>query len=208
MSSEPDPDVLYRKVPFEWTAEHTVVDGKPMAGISWITSDSDELFVDVVAKCLAASLDTSDQVAVQLMGPSDAAQTLLESAPKWQVSREVDWWRLICYHDEPVGFVLPVTFDAMVRAGVSEGTIFHMGVTPVSRGRGFGRLLLREAVRILIDGGVRRIFCDTDATNEPMIHLFESEGWGRLPIREVPLPLGFTPGDTAKISDQLECPSD
>jgi hypothetical protein len=46
-----------------------------------------------------------------------------------------------------------------------------------------------------MNGGVRRIFCDTDETNAPMIHLFESEGWGRLPTREVPLPLGFDPGD-------------
>jgi ribosomal protein S18 acetylase RimI-like enzyme len=187
---------MYRKVPFEWTAGQAIVDGEPMEGISWITSDADERFVNVVAKSLAASLDTSDKVAVRAMGSTIAARTLLESAPKWQVSREIDWWRLLCYRGEPVGFVLPVTFDVMVRAGLPEGTIFHTGVIPDFRGRGFGRLLLREAVRILMDRGVRRIFCDTDETNAPMIHLFESEGWGRLPIREVPLPLGFTPGDT------------
>jgi ribosomal protein S18 acetylase RimI-like enzyme len=192
---------MYRKVPFEWTIGHAIVDRKPMADITWITSETNERFVDLVAKCLESSLDTSDQVAVQSMGPTVAALTLLESAPEWQVSRELDWWRMICYQDEPVGFVLPVTFDVMGRAGVSEGTIFHTGVTPDSRGRGFGRLLVREAVRILMGCGVRRIFCDTDETNAPMIHLFESEGWGRLPIREVPLPLGFTPGDTSKIKD-------
>jgi ribosomal protein S18 acetylase RimI-like enzyme len=201
MPSEFGPSLMYRKVPFEWTAAQAIVDRKPMEGISWITSDTDERFVDVVAKCLAASLDTSDQVAVQSMGSNVAARTLLESAPKWQVSREVDWWRLICYQDEPVGFVLPVTFDVMDRAGMPEGTIFHTGVIPDLRGRGFGRLLLREAVRILMGCGVRRIFCDTDETNAPMIHLFESECWGRLPIREVPLPFGFTPGDTSKIKN-------
>ena len=172
-----------------------------MEGISWITSDIDERFVDVVAKSLTASLDTSDKAAVRSMGSTIAARTLLESAPKWKVSREAEWWRLLCYQGEPVGFVLPVTFDLMVRAGLPEGTIFHMGVIPDLRGRGFGRLLLREAVRILMDSGIQRIFCDTDETNAPMIHLFESEGWGRLPFREVPLPLGFTPGDTKKIKN-------
>jgi ribosomal protein S18 acetylase RimI-like enzyme len=201
MSSESGPNLTYRKVPFEWTAEHVIIDRELKAGISWITSDADERFVDVVAKCLAASLDTSDSVAVQSMGSITAARTLLDSAPKWQVSREADWWRLLLYQDVIVGFVLPVTFDVMVRAGVPQGTIFHIGVTPDSRGRGFGRILLREAVRILMGSGVRRIFCDTDETNAPMIHLFESEGWGRLPIREVPLPLGFTPGDATTLKD-------
>jgi ribosomal protein S18 acetylase RimI-like enzyme len=192
---------MYRKVPFEWTVGKSILDREPMEGISWITSDADARFVDVVAKCLAASLDTSDRAAVKSLGATTAAHTLLESAPKWEVSREVDWWRLLCYQGETVGFVLPVSFDLTVRAGLPGGTIFHTGVLPDFRSRGFGRLLLREAVRVLTDGGVRRIFCDTDETNGPMIHLFESEGWGRLPIREVPLPFGFTPGDTTKIRD-------
>src|SRR5664280_239713 len=64
MPSEFGPSLMYRKVPFEWTAAQAIVDRKPMEGISWITSDTDERFVDVVAKCLVASLDTSDQVAV------------------------------------------------------------------------------------------------------------------------------------------------
>ena len=201
MSSESDAILMYRKVPFEWNADQAIVFREPLEEVSWITSETDDRFVDVVAKCLAVSIDTSDRTSVGSFGPTIAAETLLGSAPKWQVSREVDWWRMLCHRGDPVGFVLPVTFDLMVRAGVPEGTIFHMGVNPEFRGRGFGRLLLREAVRILLSGGVRRIFCDTDETNDPMIHLFESEGWGRLPIREVPLPLGFAPGDSTKIKD-------
>lgn len=199
MSSESDGVLMYRKVPFEWTTGQAIVERVPRTGISWITSDIDARFVDVVAKCLATSLDTSDKAAVRSMGPTTAARTLLESAPKWQVSREVDWWRLLCYLGVPVGFVLPITFDVMEQSGVLQGSIFHTGVIPDARGKGFGRLLLRESVRILVDGGVQRIYCDTDETNVPMIHLFESEGWGRLPIREVPLPFGFTPGDMKKI---------
>jgi ribosomal protein S18 acetylase RimI-like enzyme len=192
MASTPQPRPTYRKVPFEWIAGQVVLESEN-ADISWITSSDDDRFDDVVAQCLSVSLDTSDQEAVTSVGPSNAARTLLTSSPKWQVSREADWWRLLCYRDEPAGFVLPVMYDARGRAGL-EGTIFHMGVVPEYRGRGFGRLLLREAVRVLMSGDVRRIFCDTDEDNAPMIHLFESEGWKRLPIREVSLPLGFEPG--------------
>jgi ribosomal protein S18 acetylase RimI-like enzyme len=195
MSSERHSGLTYRKVPFEWNADQAVVERVHFVEISWIASDDDARFVDVVAQTLAASPDTADKSSVTLIGPVVAARTLLESAPKWKVSREPDWWRLLCFRDEPIGFVLPVTYDETERAGLLEGTIFHMGVIPEFRGRGFGRLLLREAVRVLMDGGVRRIFCDTDETNAPMIRLFESEGWGRLPTREVPLPLGFEPGD-------------
>ena len=84
--------------------------------ISWIASDDDASFVDVVAQSLAVSPDAADKSSVKTMGPTVAARTLLESAPKWNVSREPDWWRLLCFRDEPVGFVLPVTYDEMDRA--------------------------------------------------------------------------------------------
>jgi ribosomal protein S18 acetylase RimI-like enzyme len=194
MSRETSP--TYRKVPFEWITGQAIVEREDVAGISWITSDTDDRFVGVVAESLAVSPDTADQAAVRSMGSTVAARTLLDSAPKWRCSREADWWRLLCVLGEPVGFVLPVTYDEPARAGILEGTIFHVGVTPDYRGRGLGRILLREAVRVLTANGVERIFCDTDETNAPMIRLFESEGWTRLPIREVPLPLGFAPGNT------------
>jgi ribosomal protein S18 acetylase RimI-like enzyme len=195
MSQGPESQRTYRKVPFEWTVDQVLSDRKDPTGIAWISSEIDDRFVDVVARSLAASLDTSDIASVRSMGSVNAARTLLESAPKWRCSREPDWWQLICFGGEPAGFVLPVTYDVMVQSGQPEGTIFHTGVAPEFRGRGLGRLLLRQAVRTLMNGDVRRIFCDTDATNAPMIHLFESEGWGRLPTREVPLPVGFEPRD-------------
>jgi ribosomal protein S18 acetylase RimI-like enzyme len=189
---------MYRKVPFEWSSGQVLIERDEATHISWITSVADERFVDVVARSLEASPDTSDITAVRSMGATVAARTLLASAPKWQCSHQPDWWRLVCYRGEPVGFVLPVTFDTTTEPDRLEGTIFHTGVIPDYRGQGFGRILLRESVRVLTRGGVQRILCDTDEANAPMIHLFESEGWGRLPIREVPLPLGFAPGESVK----------
>jgi hypothetical protein len=48
-------------------------------------------------------------------------------------------------------------------------------------------LLLRPATRTLVRHGVWRIYCDTPATNEPLIHLFEQEGWTRLPMHQRPI---------------------
>jgi GNAT superfamily N-acetyltransferase len=80
-----------------------------------------------------------------------------------------------------------VTFDGCERGGLDEATIYHMGVARAYRGRGLARLLLRKATQTLIDHGVWRIYCDTAAANAPMIHVFESEGWRRLPAAERPV---------------------
>ena len=82
---------------------------------------------------------------------------------------------------------MPVTFDGCEQDGLDEATIYHMGVTPSCRGRGFARLLVRKATEILVDHGVWRIYCDTAAANERMIRVFESEGWRRLPATERPV---------------------
>jgi ribosomal protein S18 acetylase RimI-like enzyme len=83
--------------------------------------------------------------------------------------------------------VLPVIYDGSSRDGLDEATIYHMGVSPVQRGSGIGRLLLRHATRLLVSYRVWRIYCDTPLNNEPMIHLFESEGWTRLPAHDRPI---------------------
>src|SRR6266542_5622523 len=84
-------------------------------------------------------------------------------------------------------FVLPVIYDGCALDGLDEATIYHMGVSPAHRGTGSGRLLLRHATRLLVEHGVWRIYCDTPSNNEPMIHLFESDGWTRLPAHERPI---------------------
>jgi ribosomal protein S18 acetylase RimI-like enzyme len=88
---------------------------------------------------------------------------------------------------EAAGFVLPVIYDGCSRDGLDEATIYHLGVAPAHRGSGIGRLLLRRATRTLVGHGVWRIYCDTAAVNEPMIRLFEQEGWARLPAHERPI---------------------
>ncbi len=134
---------------------------------------------------LANSVDASDIAAVQALGAEAAAERIL--TPPEGFSHRADWWQLLRYGDAAAGFVLPVTFDGCAREGLDEATIYHLGVVPAHRGRSLSRLLLRRATQTLVDHGVWRIYCDTAADNAPMMHVFESEGWTRLPAAERPV---------------------
>lgn len=184
------PASTYAKVPFEWTSAHERLVPLNLERAGWRNSESLDELVDVVAQALEVSRDVVDSMAVAKFGARDAAQRLIHSPGDWGCSYEDDWWKILTYNDEAAGFVLPVTYDDTNGA---LGTIFHTGVVPRFRGLGLSRLLLQHTVTTLISAGVERIFCDTDASNEPMIRSFTSEGWTRLPDREVPIPVDYTP---------------
>jgi GNAT superfamily N-acetyltransferase len=134
---------------------------------------------------LASSVDASDVAAVDALGAEGAAARVL--SPPAGFSYDASWWQALTFDGVPAGFVLPVIFDGCARDGLDEATIYHMGVAPSYRGRGLARLLLRRATNTMLDHGVWRLYCDTAAANAPMIHLFESEGWTRLPAEEQPI---------------------
>ena len=181
----------YWKVPFQWEGSQALSDGDEPDGVSWLGAEDDERLSAVVAGVLAASPDPSDAAAVAASGARHAARRLLEATPTWGVSHQSGWWTMLTFRGEVAAFVLPVTYDDRARDGLDEATIFHMGVLPEHRGLGLGRALLRHATRTLVTHGVWRIFCDTGATNDPMIHLFDSEGWHRLPPHERPVSASF-----------------
>jgi ribosomal protein S18 acetylase RimI-like enzyme len=184
---EPGDKSTYWKVPFEWTGSHSLSNAAAPADTSWVTAEDDQRFVGVVAEVLAVSPDASDITNVSAMGSLEAARHLIKAVPDWGFSRKRAWWQLLMIRDEAAGFVLPVTYDNCARDGLDEATIFHMGVVPVHRGRGLGRLLLRQATQTLVDHGVWRIYCDTASNNDPMIHLFQAEGWTQLPPHQQPI---------------------
>jgi GNAT superfamily N-acetyltransferase len=157
------------------------------AGSRWVTGTEMPAPVDLVADVLASSPGPEDQLAVETLGRLEAARRTLALAPGF--SYLPDRWHVLMVGGRAAGFVLPVIYDCCAREGLDEATIYHMGVSPAHRGKGLGRLLLRRATRVLVEHGVWRIFCDTPATNEPMIHLFEQEGWARLPDWERPVSL-------------------
>lgn len=143
---------------------------------------------ELVGAVLATSVDAWDIAAVETFGPDGAADRIL--SPRDGFSHRPAWWQVIRYDRTPAGFVLPVIFDDCARDGLDEATIYHMGVAPAHRGRKLARLLLRKATLTLLDHGVWRIYCDTAAANGAMIHVFESEGWRRLPATERPIAVG------------------
>jgi len=150
--------------------------------VTWQRAADFPDLTQLVGAVLADSVDASDAVAVEALGPQGAAERIL--SPPEGFSYRTEWWQLLMHRDAAAGFVLPVTFDGCARDGLDEVTIYHMGIAPSYRGRGLARLLLRKATQELVDHGVWRIYCDTAAANASMLHLFESEGWTRLPAEE------------------------
>jgi GNAT superfamily N-acetyltransferase len=180
-----EPPRTYWRVPFEWPGDRRVrrVPDSPL--VTWQGAAECPDLAQLVGTVLANSVDASDQAAVEALGPEGAAKRIL--SPPQGFSYRQEWWQLLMYGDVAAGFVLPVIFDGCARDGLDEATIYHMGVVPSYRGRGLARLLLRKATHTLVDHGVWRIHCDTAAANAPMIHLFESEGWTRLPAEQQPV---------------------
>jgi ribosomal protein S18 acetylase RimI-like enzyme len=172
----------YWKVPFEWREPRAPVEDELPVGLSWATGGATQAPIDLVGEVLATSPGPEDQHAVSVHGREEAARHILGLASGF--SYLPDRWHVLMAEGTPVGFVLPVIYDGCARDGLDEATIYHMGVASQSRGSGFGRLLLRRATRTLVDHGVWRIYCDTPASNTPMIRVFEAEGWLRLPIHE------------------------
>lgn len=174
----------YWKVPFEWT-EGEPPDDTPPADWRWEDGTTSEPPVELVATVLAASPGPEDARAVERLGPRRVAEQVLGLADGF--SYLDGRWHLLKIGGQQAGFVLPVVYDGCARDGLDEATIYHMGTAPSYRGKGVGRMLLRRATRVLVEHGVWRIFCDTPEKNAPMIHLFEDEGWTRLPRHERPL---------------------
>ena len=176
----------YLKVPFEWTEKIAPSEDQSQDGVSWLSGSGAPEPVELVADVLANSPGPEDRHAVQRLGAAEAARRVLALATGFSYLPER--WHVLTVDERAAGFVLPVVYEGCSRDGLDEATIYHMGVAPAHRGAGIGRLLLRRATRVLVSHGVWRIFCDTAATNEPMIHLFEQEGWTRLPPYERPIP--------------------
>ena len=175
----------YWKVPFEWTRTAPPRDDALPTDWSWLNGRTTPEPIQLVADVLASSPGPEDRFVVEVLGAEEGARRILALAPGF--SYLPDRWHVLSVQEQAVGFVLPVTYDGCSRDGLDEATIYHMGVAPEHRGIGIGGLLLRRATRLLVSHGVWRIYCDTASSNEPMIHVFEREGWTRLAAHERPI---------------------
>lgn len=180
------PGQTYWKIPFEWDVSLPSRSDSLPSDWEWLDGRTSPEPIRLVAEVLASSPGPEDRQAVEHLGADEAARRILALAPGF--SYLPGRWQLLAVRGQALGFVLPVTYDGCSREGLDEATIYHMGVAPEHRRRGIGRLLLRRATRILLGHGVWRIYCDTPVNDDPMIHLFENEGWTRLPAHERPIP--------------------
>src|SRR5262249_50028616 len=66
---------------------------------------------------------------------------------------------------------------ALVRAVADEGEILTVAVAKAERGRGFGRLLMEEALRRLYREGATACFLEVDEANEAAVRLYRALGF-------------------------------
>jgi ribosomal-protein-alanine N-acetyltransferase len=74
---------------------------------------------------------------------------------------------------EPLGF-------AVSRLVVDEAEILTVAVKPTARGRGLGRLILRQHLGLIAGRGARTIFLEVAEDNEPAVRLYRALGFGEV----------------------------
>jgi GNAT superfamily N-acetyltransferase len=82
------------------------------------------------------------------------------------------WWLARDPAGEPVGVVIlvPPRFSPTWEVG-------YLGVVPVARGRGFGAVLVRFALRQLRDLGAAHVTLSVDSRNEPALAVYRRHGF-------------------------------
>jgi ribosomal protein S18 acetylase RimI-like enzyme len=170
----------YLRIPFELLGNSAVTElSLPPETTIRVAEDDDEL-IGLMARAFEISLDPRDRQLVEHHGARAVAAAMVRDATDGTAYQcERVWWSLVDWAGAPAGFVLPVVFTGCARDDVDEGTIYHIGVLPEFRGRGLGRILLKNCSNTLLRHGVWQISSDTAAENRPMIRLFELQGWTR-----------------------------
>lgn len=176
----------YWRVPFELAGDAALVHLADPPGVSWRTAHDDVELISVFARVLGTSINPRDEADVHRAGAHASAERMIADAlsgHRYECDRT--WWWIVAVDGRAAGLVLPVVFTSCGRAGLDEGTIYHMGVVAEHRARGLGHLLLGRATDTLLTHGVWQISCDTARENTPMICLFEKHKWTRRPAIKV-----------------------
>ena len=87
---------------------------------------------------------------------------------------------LICEEDKVAGYCWnKINCEAEAADGGQRGRIFMLGVDPNYRGRGIGKIALREGLVYLKNKGVRLVELDVDGENKVARALYRSVGFKR-----------------------------
>ena len=86
---------------------------------------------------------------------------------------------LLMNGDEPVGTFTLLIFDALVHGGAREALIDGVVVAPVRRGQGYGRLMLKEAMRMARESGCYKLALSSNRKRVDAHRFYESLGFER-----------------------------
>jgi GNAT superfamily N-acetyltransferase len=179
--------VRFARIPFELTGGAPRRPTRDPEGVTWKAADGDEL-TETMEAAFSEPQDPRDAVTVDRYGAKGVTNAMIADAVGGVTySCDPSWWSLVVVDATPAGYVLPAVFVGENRGGLDEGTIYHIGVIPEHRGKGFGALLLARGTNALLRHGVWQISADTALENEPMIRIFERQGWQRRAPIMVPL---------------------
>jgi RimJ/RimL family protein N-acetyltransferase len=90
-------------------------------------------------------------------------------------------WKVAYAGNEPAGLVLPQIYPD----SPDEGSIFHFGLIPAFRGRGYGRILHETGLAALQQAGAEKYVGSTDVMNIPMVRVFAANGCATVGIRRL-----------------------
>jgi ribosomal protein S18 acetylase RimI-like enzyme len=129
------------------------------------------LFVDAISRSYRQSLDCP-----ALSGLRDMEDVV--AGHKATGDFDPALWQLLVGNEHPLGVVLlsriPQT-DAM--------ELVYLGLAPEARGRGLGRLLMQEAVHLVLADSRRRLSLAVDSRNSPALKLYFQMGMQRITAR-------------------------
>ena len=67
---------------------------------------------------------------------------------------------------------------------LDEGSLDNLAVTAAKRGKGYGRILLQNAIEDAQNSGIKRFFLEVRESNEKALRLYEKAGFTRLGVRK------------------------
>lgn len=139
----------------------------------------DEEFIRGLAIITTESLDTEDRLRIKSYGALQGAKKYFTM----ERSRDLNMNRWKLYYTlsgEFAGLVIP----QFLGKSKTTGTIGHIGVTPLLRGKGFGRSILLRAHQILVADGAITMVDECDDLNFPIKAILEQTGYQKQYVKE------------------------
>jgi RimJ/RimL family protein N-acetyltransferase len=154
---------------YEWAAGSGLPD--TTGRLVFRPEPDDDVFVEVLSRVLAGTLDATTRKEAARIGPrQQARQDVAFYRDSMHGARS--WWRIAQTQDGQIaGFGMP-------SSNVEFPVVGYLGVLPEHRGHGYVDEILAEITRILAaEAGATVIHADTDLDNRPMAAAFERAGY-------------------------------